>query len=131
MRKSPGRLSAIVIVALFWSAQPALAGAGNAQAGAKVFKKCKTCHVVTSGKHRVGPSLEGVFGRTAGTSQGYKFSNAMKAYGKSGVVWDAAALDIYLEKPRKVVKGTKMAFAGLKKAEDRADVIAYLRQFSP
>ncbi len=67
-------------------------------------------------------------GRVPGTAEGGTFSKAMKAYGESGIVWNEEALDAFLVSPRKVVKGTKMGFAGLKKAEQRADVIAYLKQ---
>ena len=103
---------------------------GDVAAGEKVFKKCKACHVVDGPKHRVGPSLQNVIGRIAGTAEGYKFSKAMKAYGESGVVWNAETLAPYLEKPRRAVPGTKMSFPGLKKPEDLENVIAYMAQFS-
>ena len=108
------------------AAEPVLA-AGDAEKGNAVFKACKTCHSLEAGKHKLGPSLAGVIGRTAGTAEGYKYSKAMKAYGESGVVWSEESLDVYLEAPRKVVKSTKMAFAGLKKPQQRADLIAYLQ----
>lgn len=101
---------------------------GDATLGEKTFKKCKACHVVDSDKNRVGPSLKNVIGRAAGGVEGFKYSKAMVAYGESGAVWDEATLDPYLMKPRAAVKGTKMAFPGLKKPEDRANVIAYLKQ---
>ncbi len=103
---------------------------GDADAGGKVFKKCKACHLVDSDKNRVGPSLMGVIGRAAGGVEGYKYSKAMLAFGEGGAMWDDATLDSYLENPKGLVKGTKMAFPGLKKPEDRADLIAYLKQFS-
>ncbi len=103
---------------------------GDAEAGGKVFRKCKACHVVDSDKNRVGPSLMGVIGRAAGSVDGYKYSKAMLAFGEGGAMWDDATLDSYLENPKGLVNGTKMAFPGLKKPEDRADVIAYLKQFS-
>ena len=108
-------------------AAPALAQpapVGNAVAGAKVFNQCKTCHVVTKGVNRVGPSLHGVVGRKSGTVPAYKYSAANL---KSGAVWTEAVLFKYLEAPMKFMPGTKMAFAGLKKPQDRADVIAYLK----
>lgn len=105
---------------------PAASAAGDAAKGQKVFKKCAACHSLKPGKKKVGPSLHGVIGRTAGTGEGYKYSKAMKAYGESGVVWGPETLDAYLTAPRKVVKGTKMTFPGLKKEQDRADIIAYL-----
>lgn len=101
---------------------PAMA-AGDAAKGAIVFNQCKVCHVTDKGVNRVGPSLYGVVGRKAGTVAGYNYSKANK---ESGLMWTAAKLDEYLAAPQKVVKGTKMAFAGLKKPEDRANVIAFL-----
>jgi cytochrome c len=102
---------------------------GDPEAGKTIFKKCATCHTLVEGKKKIGPSLYGVIGRTAGTAEGFKYSKAMKAYGESGVVWAAETLDPYLVAPRKVVKGTKMSFPGLKDQADRANVIAYLEQF--
>lgn len=98
---------------------------GDAAAGEKVFRKCKACHSVEAGKNKVGPSLHGVFGRTAGMEEGFKYSDAMK---ESGIVWDEETLDVYLTKPKDMVPGTRMAFPGLKKEEDRANVIAYLKE---
>ena len=97
---------------------------GDATNGEKVFGQCKTCHVAEKGVNRVGPSLWGVVGRSAGSIEGFKYSPANK---NSGLVWTADQLFTYLEAPQKVVKGTYMAFAGLKKPQDRADVIAYLK----
>lgn len=124
-----GRLTILVLAWLAGWAGPAAAD-GDPIAGEKVFKKCAACHTVEPGKHRIGPSLAGVISRQAGTAEGYKYSKAMKAYGDSGIVWSAEVLEPYLVKPREVVKGTKMTFPGLKKEADRADVIAYLMQFS-
>lgn len=120
--------SALVIgVVMAGLASPAFAG--DADKGKKVFKKCKACHVVDSDKNRLGPSLQNVINRQPGTVAGFKYSNAMVAYGASNV-WDAATLNTYLENPKQVVKGTRMAFNGLKKPADRDNVIAYLMQFS-
>ncbi len=108
-------------------ATPALAQpapVGNAAAGEKVFAQCKTCHVAEKGVNRVGPSLFGVVGRKSGIAPAYKYSAANL---KSGVTWTEAVLFKYLEAPMKFMSGTKMAFAGLKKPQDRADVIAYLK----
>jgi len=96
---------------------------GDAAAGEKVFAQCKTCHVIEPGVNRIGPSLAGIVGRKAGEVAGYSYSAANKG---SGITWTAEKLYQYLEKPARVVPGTKMAFAGLAKGQDRADVIAYL-----
>ena len=109
------------------SAAPAMAS-GDAAAGEKLFKRCKACHVVDAEKHKTGPHLVNIMGRTAGTVEGYKrYSKAMKA---SGIVWNEETLDGYLEKPKAYVKGTRMAFAGLRKEADRTNVIAYLKRYS-
>lgn len=97
---------------------------GDAAKGEKVFGQCKTCHVAEKGVNRVGPSLFGLVGRTAGSIEGFKYSPANK---NSGIVWSEEKLFEYLESPQKVIKGTYMAFAGLKNPQDRADVIAYLK----
>jgi cytochrome c len=120
-------LIAAIPLAILMSGQ---AQAQDAAAGEKVFTKCKACHNADTDKNKIGPSLHGVVGRTAGTHEGYKYSPAMVEAGKSGVVWDEATLTKYLHDPKAMVKGTKMAFAGLKKDEDIANVIAYLKQES-
>ena len=97
---------------------------GSAEAGEKVFKQCLACHAVQAGVNKVGPSMHGIIGRTAGQVAGYNYSAANKASGK---VWDPETMFAYLEAPQKFMPGTKMAFAGLKKPQDRADVIAYLK----
>lgn len=119
----PMLLSLVVAASLALSA-PALAD-GNPDRAKKVFNKCKACHVVDAEKNRVGPHLVGLFGRPSGSLDGFKYSKAMAG---AGIVWDEDTLDGYLENPRKYVKGTRMAFAGLKKEQDRQDVIAYLKQ---
>ncbi|MBX7497109.1 cytochrome c family protein [Qipengyuania sp. 6B39] len=91
--------------------------------GGEVFAQCQTCHVLEEGVNRVGPSLAGIVGRAAGTVEGYTYSDANK---NSGITWTKEKLFQYLEKPQRVIPGTKMAFAGLPAGQDRADVIAYL-----
>ena len=101
---------------------------GDVAAGEKVFKKCKACHVVNKKQNRTGPHLVNIFGRTAGSLDGYKkYSKAMK---NSGITWDEEKLNSYLKNPKKYIKGTRMAFVGLKKDTDRANVIAYMKTFS-
>lgn len=96
---------------------------GDAAAGANVFKQCMACHVVEPGQNRTGPTLAGIIGRAAGTVDGYSYT---PANANSGITWTPEKMFQYLENPMRVIPGTKMAFAGLKDAQDRADVIAYL-----
>lgn len=96
----------------------------DAAHGKTIFAQCKACHAVEAGKNMVGPSLAGIVGRAAGSITGYSYSAANK---NSGITWTPEKLFQYLEKPARVVPGTKMAFAGLPKAQDRADVIEYLK----
>ena len=99
--------------------------AGDVAKGKTLFTKCKACHNADAPKHKVGPHLVGIVGRTAGTVDGYtKYSKAIK---DSGIVWDEANLDKWLTNPKGMYPGTKMIYPGLKKAEDRADVIEYLK----
>jgi cytochrome c len=95
-----------------------------------VFRKCKACHVADEAKNKVGPSLQNVIGRTAGTVEGFKYSPAMKAAGEGGLTWTEENIDKYIADPKGFVAKNKMAFVGLKKEDDRADVIAYLKTFS-
>lgn len=118
----------IVLSAMTLFASPSQAQ--DAAAGEKVFTKCKVCHIADQDKNKVGPSLHGVIGRTAGTHPDFTYSAAMIAAGKSGVKWDEPTLTTYLHDPKAMVKGTKMAFPGLKSDQDIANVIAYLKQFS-
>ncbi|CDZ63482.1 c-type cytochrome [Neorhizobium galegae] len=103
---------------------------GDATAGATVFKKCATCHVVDSDTNKVGPSLNKLFGRKAGTHPNFAYSTGMKAAGDDGLVWDEAALRDYLHNPKAKVKGTKMAFVGVKDEQEITNLIAYLKQYS-
>lgn len=96
---------------------------GDVTAGKKVFRKCKACHKMKVGKNGVGPQLVGVIGREAGAVEGFKYSKAMAG---SGLTWDAETLTAFLTKPKKFLKGTKMAFNGLRKPSDIENVLAYL-----
>ncbi len=104
---------------------------GDAEQGALVFDKCKGCHQVGQGaKNRVGPHLNGIFGRKAAEIDGFHYSKGIKRAASDGLVWDLERLDAYLENPKALVSGTRMSFRGLKDQHDRADVLAYLRGFS-
>lgn len=103
---------------------------GDATAGAAAFKKCAICHVADSDKNKVGPSLNGLFGRKAGTHLDFAYSSAMKAAGDGGLLWDETTLREYLHNPKTKVKGTKMAFPGLKDDQEITNLIAYLKQYS-
>ncbi|MBB4477825.1 c-type cytochrome [Rhizobium etli] len=124
------------VVLLIGAAVTALAPAnaaaqeGDATAGAVVFKKCMTCHVVDSDTNKVGPSLHKLFGRKAGTHPNFAYSAGMKAAGEGGLVWDETVLREYLHNPKAKVKGTKMAFVGVKDEKEITDLIAYLKQYS-
>lgn len=100
-----------------------LAGADLAR-GEKVFKKCKSCHSLEPGKNKLGPTLYGLVGRPVASVEGYSYSAAMK---EKGGTWTVEALDAFLAKPKEFVPGTKMSFSGLRKPEDRAAVIAYIK----
>jgi len=106
----------------------ALMAMGDIALGEKVFKKCAACHsIVKGGKNNIGPALYNVVGRKTGAVTDYKYSKALSSYGKE---WTFEELNGYLIKPAKWIKGTKMAFAGLRKEKDRASVIKYLNQNS-
>ena len=106
----------------------ALIAMGDIATGEKVFKKCAACHsIVKGGKNNIGPALYNVVGRKVGVINDYKYSKALSGYGKE---WTFEELNGYLIKPAKWIKGTKMAFAGLRKEKDRASVILYLNQNS-
>ncbi len=100
---------------------------GDVDAGAKVFKKCGACHGFDPEKKKIGPHLNGVVDRPAAAIDGFKYSSAMM---ESGLAWNTETLDLYLTKPKKLVPGTKMVYAGLKKPEDRINVIAYIVSMS-
>lgn len=103
---------------------------GDAEKGAKVFRKCQACHQVgDDAKNRVGPVLNGIVDRAAGTIDGFKYSDALLEQAGEGLVWSEENLVAFLAKPRDYLKGTKMAFAGLRKDQEIADVIAYLKTY--
>lgn len=122
MRKNLVISQMVLVLSLILGAMPAMAS--DAASGEKVFKRCKACHYADKEKNKTGPHLVNVIGRDAGSIEGYKYSKAMAT---SGLVWDEATLAAYLKAPKKFLKGTKMAFAGLKKDADIKNLIAYLK----
>jgi len=108
-----------------------IALAADPSNGADVFKKCRACHLVgDSAKHSVGPALNSIVGRKAGSAEGYVYSDNLRELGQGGLTWTEEQLDRYLENPKAVVPKGKMAFPGLPDPQDRADLIAYLKTLS-
>lgn len=114
---------------LFWG--QGVGFAADVANGEKKAKLCVACHSVIDAKNKVGPSLRGIVGRAVGSAAEYKYSAQMLEFAKTAGAWDDAKLDVYLTDPKKSVPGTKMAFGGVKKPEDRADIIAYLNTLTP
>lgn len=115
-RLFPAALTLILLTGAAWAE-------GDAAKGAKVFKKCASCHAVEEGKNKLGPTLFGVVGREAGAVEGFKYSKGLVS---AGIVWDEASLTHFLKSPKKFIKGTKMAFAGIRKEKDMSNLLAYL-----
>lgn len=121
-------LTAMAFGALL-AGQAAAQGAGDAEAGRRVFNQCRACHTTEQGgRSSVGPNLHGVFGRTAGAVQGFRYSEPMREKGGGGLVWNDETLRAYIVNPRQVVPGGSMVFAGLRNEQQVTDLIAFLRQ---
>jgi cytochrome c len=127
LARLPTTLAALVVAGAGWASE-----IGDPEKGAADFKKnCSACHDVgLNARNRVGPQLNGVYGRTAGTEPGVGYSPNMIRMGNDGLVWTAETLDAYLENPRALVSKTRMSFRGLDDAQMRADLMAYLRVYS-
>jgi cytochrome c len=100
---------------------------GDPERGERVFAQCQSCHSIDAGVNRTGPSLHGIIGRVAGSVEGFRYSDANR---NSGITWSEQELFDYLENPRARVPGTTMAFAGIRNAQQRADLIAHLKHES-
>ena len=121
----------LVVLLLPMAGSAAAEEAGDVERGAEVFRKCVACHQIGQGaKNRIGPHLNGIFGRPAGGIDTFRYSDHMNRASDDGLIWTFETLDAFLENPRSLVSATRMSFRGLKDAQDRADVLAYLRQYS-
>ena len=118
-------IGALVAAATAMITPATSAAAGDPEAGEKVFRKCATCHEFKAPKNKVGPHLVGIIGRPAGTVEGFKYSDAMK---NSDVVWNEETISAYVKQPKAYIPDNRMGFPGLKKDEDVANLIAYLKQ---
>jgi len=121
-----------IAIGMFGAAQSSFAETfGDPENGKVLYQLCSGCHAVGEGaRNKVGPLLNGIFGRTAATIEGFRYSNAFKRAGAKGLEWHAEELDVFLENPKQLVPGTRMSFRGFDDPSERADVIAYLRQYS-
>jgi len=119
----------VVIAAIVLAASAAAASAQDVTAGEQSFKKCLPCHSVGPGaKNKVGPELNGIDGRKAGTAESFSYTDANK---NSGITWDENVFKEYIKDPRAKIPGTKMVFAGIKNEQEVNDLWAYLKQFGP
>src|SRR5438270_12455953 len=119
-------LGPAALLALIAALTPASVSAADSAAGQAVFARCKICHTTEAGgRNMVGPNLHGIFGRKAGSLDGFSYSEAMK---NSGVVWDDDKIRQYLTKPREFIPGNKMAFPGIKDENEISNLLAYLHE---
>jgi cytochrome c len=118
---------ALAALALLAASSPAALAAGDVEKGKAVFKRCQVCHVHDTKTNKVGPHLGDVVGRKAGSVEGFHYSDAMKKKGEEGLVWTEENIATYLKDPKAFVPGNKMVFVGLKKDDEIADVIAFLK----
>lgn len=120
----------ILVSSFILASAPAMAD-GDVTKGEQLAKRCVACHSLKDATNKTGPSLVGVVGRSIASVAGFKYSTAMLDYGKAAGAWDDAKLDAYLSDPKKAVPGNKMPLGPLKKPEERADLIAYLKTLKP
>jgi cytochrome c len=130
MKNRAKLFAAYFVVPLAGICAPATVWAADPASGPQAFKVCTACHMVgPNAKNRIGPPLNGVAGKKWGSADGFAYSENLKAGGAGGKVWDDAALNDYLEDPKRLAPQGKMAFGGVKEEAKRADIIAYLKQF--
>lgn len=123
---------ATLSIVLFANMHASFAADDAAAKGEKVFKKCISCHEVgPDAKKKMGPTLNNIIGAKAGSKPDYNYSRAMIEAGEKGLLWTEEKLDLYLTKPKKFIPGAKMVFVGIRKAEDRLNLIEYLKKFTP
>jgi cytochrome c len=127
-----GKMKVAAALAAFVTGGPAFSAQfGDAERGAEVFAECKSCHQVGKGaRNRVGPQLNGIFGRQAAVIEGFKYSDSLERMGRDGLVWTLETLDAYIENPKAFATRTRMNYRGLDDAAKRADLLAYLRIYS-
>lgn len=118
---------AVLAIAVLAAAATAAKAEGDAAKGEKVFRKCMACHNAAKADNKVGPHLVGIVGRKAGSVEGYKYSAGMIAKGAEGLIWDETTIAAYMIDPKGYIPKNKMAFVGLKKPDEIADVIAFLK----
>lgn len=127
----PVRCFSLLAAVFVLIASAAVGAEGDAEKGAKVFRKCKSCHMVgDEAKNRVGPVLNSTVGSAAASVEAFAYSDALSQAADAGLVWTEDVLDAFLENPKEYLEGTKMSFRGLRKPQDRLDVIAYMATFS-
>ena len=119
------------IAAFALIASPALAEVGDVETGERLFQQCSGCHQVGEGaRNRIGPHLNGLFGRAAAGLDDFRYSKSFQRMGAGGLEWHADTLDVFLENPRSMATGTRMSYRGMKDAQERKHLIAYLRVYS-
>lgn len=121
----------IIAVSFAIVASGQAAAEGDAAKGEKLFARCLACHSVKDAVNKTGPHLKGIVGRPVASIEGFKYSPAMLEFGKTAGSWDEVKIDSYLTDPKAFVPKNKMALAPIKKAEERADIIAYLKTIAP
>ncbi len=123
-------IASLAVACLPFAAAAQDAVSGDAAAGEKVFRKCQACHAVgADAANKTGPELNGIVGRVIASEPDFSYSDALTALGADGTVWTPETLAQFIEKPKDYAPGTKMSFAGLRKEEERTNVIAYLATF--